>query len=428
MNSSRSFTIARVIARLNIGGPAIQAILMTDEFRRRGYPTLLLTGEVPPGEGSMEYLAQERGVVPVKIGTMSRKISWSKDLITLWQLIKTFRREKPLVVHTHTAKAGTVGRLAAIIARVPVRVHTFHGHVFHGYFSPFLTRIFLGIERFLARHTDRIIAISESQKHELAEVYSVAPSEKIELIPLGFDLVPFLDGSGRTGNFRGSLGVADENTLIGWVGRVTAIKDPDLLLDSAVSVLSQNADCRFVVVGDGELRESCTSRVEAEHLEEVIRFTGWQQNLNRVYPDLDLVVLTSINEGTPVSLLEAMASGRAFVATDVGGVRDLMVGSPIRKFGFEVFNNGILVPRDREVLASAISYLARDPETRLAMGQAGRTFVKARFSSERLANDLESLYTSLVQSVQRHRLRPEVHDFLTPVSPDGSSPAQKHLS
>ena len=170
MNSKHNLTIARVIARLNVGGPAIQAILMTDAFRQKGYRTLLLTGEVPEGEGSMEYLARERNIAPIKIGTLSRRISWHKDLATLWQLIRILRRERPLVLHTHTAKAGTLGRLAALATGVPVRVHTFHGHVFRGYFSPLVTRAFLAVERFLARHTDRIIAISDSQKHELAEV------------------------------------------------------------------------------------------------------------------------------------------------------------------------------------------------------------------------------------------------------------------
>jgi glycosyltransferase involved in cell wall biosynthesis len=423
-----NFTIARVIARLNIGGPAIQAILMTDEFRRRGYQALLLTGEVPLGEGSMEYLAQQRGIVPVKIGTMSRKISWSKDLITLWELIKIFRREKPLVVHTHTAKAGTVGRLAAMLTRVPVRVHTFHGHVFHGYFSPLVTRGFLTIERFLARHTDQIIAISNSQKHELADVYAIAPREKVTVIPLGFDLGPFLGVNSANGGFRASLGFADNSVVVGWVGRVTAIKDPALFLDAAARVAPGNPGLRFVVIGDGDLRTACRKRIEAEHLDNTITFAGWQQNLEHIYADLDLIVLTSINEGTPISLLEAMACARAFVATDVGGVRDLMVGPARVQDGFEIFKNGILVPRDQNVLSAAISYLINRPEIRNTMGEAGRAFVRARFSSERLANDLESLYVSLAQPKRRLRLRTKVQGSLASAQAHGCSPAQKELS
>ena len=294
---------------------------------------------------------------------MSRKISWSKDLVTLQQLIKTFRREKPLVVHTHTAKAGTLGRLAAILTRVPIKVHTFHGHVFHGYFCPLVTRFFLAIERFLARYTDRIVAISESQRHELTDVYAIAPAEKIAVIPLGFDLRPFLAVDGAIGDFRKFLGYEEDALLVGWVGRITAIKDPDLFLDSAASVIRDQPGFRFVLIGDGELREHCRNRIETAGLQRVISLAGWQQHLARVYSDLDLVVLTSINEGTPVSLLEAMASARAFVATDVGGVRDLMVAPGTKQDGFEIFKNGILVPRNSEVLAAAIGYLANVPKS-----------------------------------------------------------------
>jgi glycosyltransferase involved in cell wall biosynthesis len=398
MTPRDNFTIARVIARLNIGGPATQAILMTDAFQRKGYRALLITGEVPAGEGSMEYLALDRDVVPIKIATMSRRISWYKELVTLWELIRIFRREKPMVLHTHTAKAGTLGRLAAIVTGVPVRVHTFHGHVFRGYFSPLTTRIFLAIERFLARHTDCIIAISESQKSELAEVYRIAPAEKISVIPLGFDLDRFLGVNERVGAFRHSLGCDAKTVLVGWVGRLTAIKDPDLFLNCAHRLICDSRDQRFVFVGDGELRKHCESRINAADLGQAVKFTGWRQHLDRIYADLDLVVLTSINEGTPLSLLEAMASGKAFVSTDAGGVRDLMVGPAIEQDGFEVFKNGILVPRDTEILARAVAYLAEKPDLRGTMGLVGRSFVEDRFSSLRLADDLESLYLSLART------------------------------
>ena len=410
MNSRSNFTIARVIARLNIGGPAIQAIAMTEAFQKKGYRAILLTGEVPEGEGSMEYLAEERGVAPVKLGTMSRRISWRKDLSTLWQLIRIFRRERPLVVHTHTAKAGTVGRLAAIVAGVPVRVHTFHGHVFQGYFSPAVTRLFLGIERFLARHTDCIIAISESQKRDLVHTYQVAQAERISVVPLGFDLDSFLAVNGRVGELRDLQGCKKDSFLVGWVGRLTAIKDPGLFLHCARDLARNFHELRFAVIGDGELRSYCEELVQAENLSARVSFTGWQQHLDRIYADLDLVVLTSLNEGTPLSLLEAMASGKAFVSTDVGGVRDLMVGSARRQDGFEIFENGILVPRDREVLSRAVAYLVKNPEMLRSMGESGRDFVRVRFSNQRLADDLESLYVSLVRS--KTSAQPEAHSLV----------------
>jgi glycosyltransferase involved in cell wall biosynthesis len=431
MNSKHKLTIARVIARLNIGGPAVQAILMTEAFRQKGYRSILLTGEVQTSEGSMEYMAHDRDIIPIKIGTMSRGISWRKDLITLWQLIRILHREKPELIHTHTAKAGTLGRLAAIATGVPIRVHTFHGHVFRGYFSPTVTRIFLCIERFLARHTDCIIAVSDSQKQELAQLYRIAPAGKISVIPLGFDLGPFLAVEERVGTFRNSLGCGTDTILVGWVGRLTAIKDPGLLLQCARQLDAGSRDLRFALIGDGELRKHYEKQIEAAALEHMVSVVGWQQHLDRIYADLDLVVLTSINEGTPVALLEAMASGRAFVSTDVGGVRDLMTGRSIKQDGFEVFENGILTPRDGKVLAQAVAYLMDNPETRRAMGQAGRNFVKGRFSSQRLANDLESLYLSLDLSRARSKGNlplgeesPSASNRLEP----GRSPGEKQFS
>jgi glycosyltransferase involved in cell wall biosynthesis len=427
MNSKYNLTIVRVIARLNIGGPAIQAILMTEAFRKKGYRSILLAGEVPATEGSMEYMALDRDVTPIKIGTMSRSISWHKDLTTLWQLIRILRREKPDVIHTHTAKAGTLGRLAAIATGVPVRVHTFHGHVFRGYFSPLVTRIFLCIERLLARHTDCIIAVSDSQKQELSQVYQIAPAEKISVVPLGFDLGPFLVVDGRVGTFRNSLGCSTDTFLVGWVGRLTAIKDPDLFLHCARHLDGRAREIRFALIGDGELRKHCEEQIATAALGHRVTLAGWQQHLDRIYADVDLVVLTSINEGTPVALLEAMASGKAFVSTDVGGVRDLMVGPSINQRGFEVFENGILVPRDGKVLAHAVAYLMDNPETRRAMGQAGRNFVKARFSSQRLADDLESLYLSLARSRENLPLGAESLSSGNRLEP-GRSPAEKQFS
>jgi glycosyltransferase involved in cell wall biosynthesis len=427
MDSKPNLTITIVIARLNIGGAATQAILMTEAFRQKGYRSMLLTGEVAASEGSMEYMALDRDIIPIKIGTMSRGISWHKDLITLWHLIRILHREKPQVIHTHTAKAGTLGRLAAIATGVPIRVHTFHGHVFRGYFSPTITKIFLCIERFLARHTDCIVAVSQSQKQELAQVYRIAAAEKISVIPLGFDLAPFLAVNGRVGTFRNSLDCRTDTFLVGWVGRLTAIKDPGLFLHCARQLDGRSRDLRFALIGDGELRKHCEEEIDAAALAPTVSLAGWQQHLDRIYADLDVVVLTSINEGTPAALLEAMASGKAFVSTDVGGVRDLMAGHSIQQGGFEVFENGILTPRDGKVLAQAVAYLMDNPETRQAMGQAGRNFVKARFSSQRLADDLESLYLSLAYPKGTLPARAEGPHSGNGLEP-GRSPGEKQFS
>jgi len=398
MNSAQPATIARVIARLNVGGPAMQAILLTDAFRRKGYRTLLLTGEVAAGEASMEYLADAKDVELIRIAGMSRSIAFYKDFVVLWQLVRILRREKPLIIHTHTAKAGTLGRLAAIAAGVPIRVHTFHGHVFRGYFPVLVTRLFVSIERWLARHSDCIIAVSDSQKRELVDVYRIAPAEKIAVIPLGLDLDPFLHVGGIESPQRGSVGGRGHTLLVGWIGRLTPIKAPNLFLDCAVAMRSALPAVRFVMVGDGELRRECEERIQREGLESAVSLAGWRRQLAPIYAKLDLVVSTSVNEGTPVVLLEAMASARPFVATNVGGVRDLMVGRGRRIDGVEVFDNGILVPQNVQCVAYAVRFLLERSELRLAMGEAGRDFARSRFSHHRLANDLEALYLRLAHS------------------------------
>lgn len=386
--------IARIIARLNVGGPAMQAILMTEALGARGYGTVLIAGQVAPGEAGMDYLAQAREVNVVALPTMSRSLSWRADLVSLFQLTRLLRQHKPLIVHTHTAKAGALGRLAAMMAGIPLRVHTFHGHVFHGYFPPLLTRAFLGIERFLARHTDCVIAISESQKKELTERYRIAPADKVAVVPLGLDLDPFLQVNGRDGR-RGGM-MPGSVPGVGWVGRFTAIKDPNLFLDCANGLKDSGA--RFVMVGGGELLPACQQRVRQEQMQGAIRFLGWQRDLATIYADVDMIVCTSINEGTPVALIEAMACAKAVVSTDVGGVRDLMAGPAKLVDGLELFENGILVKREARLLERAIRYLLDRPEQRHTMGQAGRSFVRKRFSQKRLADDLDRLYISLARA------------------------------
>jgi glycosyltransferase involved in cell wall biosynthesis len=390
-------SIVRIIARLNVGGPAIQTILMTDAFRARGYDAVLVTGQVAAGEASMDYLAKEYNLEVVSIPALSRSIS-PKDFISLFHLVRILRRHRPVIVHTHTAKAGTLGRLAAMIVRVPIRVHTFHGHVFNGYFPPLVTRAFLMIERFLARHSDCIIAISESQKKELTDRYHIAPPQKVVVIPLGLDLAPFLQVNGQEGRLHAAIPCERSAPLVGWVGRFTAIKAPGLFLESVPLVKGSFPAARFVMVGGGELWEPCEQRIARDGLQNSVALLGWRRNLAEIYADLDVVVCNSINEGTPVALLEAMASAKAIVSTDVGGVRDLMVGSADRREGMELFENGILLKPDPNLLAGAIRYLLGNPERRRAMGQAGREFVRKCFSQRRLAEDLEHLYLSLCRS------------------------------
>jgi glycosyltransferase involved in cell wall biosynthesis len=396
MSLPRAFTIARIITRLNVGGPPIQAVLMTDEFRRRGYRSLLVTGKVPQNEGSMEHLAAEKGIAAIRVDSLSRRISWYRDLRALLTLGRVLRREKPDIVHTHTAKAGALGRLAAMLSGVPIRVHTFHGNVFSGYFSPRMTTLFLMVERFLARHTDRIVAISESQKRELTERYRIAPPKKVVVIPLGLDLDAFLEVKQGTGAIKGEISCDPVAPLIAWVGRFTAIKAPEVFLDCAT--LLSNSGARFVMVGGGELLDMSRRRIQQQQLAGSVALLGWRHDLATIYADSRIVVCTSTNEGTPVALLEAMASARAVVSTDVGGVRDLMVGPAVRVDEMELFQNGVLVGREPREIAQAVSYLLEHRELCEAMGRAGREWVRNRYSHHRLADDLESLYVSIALS------------------------------
>jgi glycosyltransferase involved in cell wall biosynthesis len=396
--------IARFIARLNVGGPAIHVTLVTDELRKRGHDCLLAAGNVPSGEGDMGYYAAEHGVTVVTIPELVRPVSPKNDLLALWKIYRLLRREKPDVVHTHTAKAGTLGRLAAILAGTPVVVHTFHGNIFDSYFSPAATRIFLAIERFLAHFTDRIVTVSASQRLELAYKYRIAPLEKIQVIPLGLDLGPFLElpalNQRRESDAPGDLADVDQRPfIIGWVGRFVDVKDPLLFLDFARELSTDSPRVKFLMVGDGPMRAEIEKKIDEYSLRERITIAGWRRDMARVYQEIDLLVLTSRNEGTPVAILEAMASGRPFVSTKVGGVADLTCGLPALNEGFDVYANGILAhQRNANLLAQAASLLVDDSSRRATMGAAGRSFVRASFNKVRLAQDLESVYREFLES------------------------------
>ena len=394
--------IARIIARLNVGGPAVQAILMTKEFQARGYEARLFAGEVPSDEQSAEYLAREHGVVVHRIGGLSRKISWTRDLRSLLTLVRLLRSYRPDVVHTHTAKAGALGRVAALITGVPVRIHTFHGHVFDGYFSSPVARAFVWIERVLARFTDRIVAVSELQKRDLVYKYKIASAEKVVCVPLGFDIAGYLSlRTSPDGGFRSELGFGKEHFLVAWVGRLTEIKNPLAFIDMAAIVSRQCPNTRFVMVGDGNLRSDVAGAIRAQGLSDRVRLYGICRDPLRVYADIDLLTLTSRNEGTPLAMLEAMASGRAIVASDVGGVRDLMSGEGIASEVGTHFDNGIVTPLDTKKLADGVKFYADNPLTAKASGSAGREWVRDRFSQYRLADDLEKLYAEV--AVQKAR-------------------------
>lgn len=408
-----STKIIRIIARLNVGGPAKHVVWLTSGLQDAGFDTLLVTGTVPEGEEDMSYFADEAGVRPLYFPEMSREISL-KDAITVWKLFRLFLRERPDIVHTHTAKAGTVGRAAGFLYRwltpgAVIRkpreckfVHTYHGHVFHSYYGRNRTRLFLAIERLLARLiTDRLIVISKQQSEEIGETFRVGRSGQLKVIPLGLDLGLFADHAARRGKFRQELCVPDHTILIGIVGRLTEIKNHQMflnvvwrlkLLDPA---LRRQGAVRFIVIGDGGLRQTLELQSEQLGLDKDVIFVGGRKDPEYFYPALDVVALTSRNEGTPLTLIEAMANARPVVATSVGGVVDLL-GDVVEDGPYQVCRRGIAVPPgDEDAFAAALSRIIRDRSLRQELGERGLEFVEVNYSKERLFEDIKHLYEEL---------------------------------
>jgi glycosyltransferase involved in cell wall biosynthesis len=379
--------VLRIIARLNIGGPAIHTILLTTGLNNERFESMLVTGVEGKYEGNMLDLAAAKGVKPVIVPQLRRNIDPIGGLITLFKLYRLMRREKPHIVHTHTATAGLLGRLAAKLAGVPVILHTFHGHVLRGYFGPLRSKVLVWMERCLARLSDRIVTVSEGQRWELAG-YGIAPLEKITVVPLGFELEDLLTCESHHGELRRELGFAKDNKLIGIVARLVPIKNHRLFLQAAQVVAEAVPQARFLVVGDGELREELEAYARDLGLNGRVLFTGWRRDLPRLYADLDVVALTSINEGTPVSLIEAMAAGVPVVATAVGGVPDVVVEG----------ETGYLVEGgDVKRLAGAIVELLRNPKEAREMGQKGREVAYPKFAAQTLIANVEGLYAELLR-------------------------------
>ena len=379
--------VLRLFSRLNIGGPSQHVILLSQGLRPLGYDTRLVIGRESPREGNMLALAAERDVSCETMSGLGREIAPLSDLRALLGLVRLMRAWRPAIVHTHTAKAGVLGRLAARAARVPTVVHTFHGHVLRGYFSPPKEKLFRGLEAFLARTADALVAVSESVKRDLVEL-RVAPAPKIRVIPLGLELGA-LAGTLPRGTLRREALIPDDAPLVGIVGRLVAIKDVPSFLNAARRVRERRPDARFAVVGDGEERAALEQQTTALGLAGAVHFFGWRRDLAAVYGDLDVVVNSSLNEGTPVALIEALAAARPVVATAVGGTPDL-VGRDER---------GLLVPPgEPDALAAAVVSVLEGSEASRRRAQAGREHVLAQHSSERLFHDMDALYRELLVS------------------------------
>jgi glycosyltransferase involved in cell wall biosynthesis len=389
-NLPRKVKVVRIVGRLT-GGPARQACLLHERLAGT-FDTRLIMGSLSPGEHDMSDLLSSQDNV-LRLSAMSREISWS-DALAFWKIFRFLRKERPDVVHTHTAKAGALGRLAAWLARVPVIVHTYHGHVFYGYFSPVKTRLYLAIERALGRITSCVIAISESQRDELGGKYRVVPHQKIAVIQNGFELGAFSAKDRQ--EIRKEFGLRAEHFVLVWAGRMAPVKDVELLGQVICKAHAEKSVARFLAVGDGEQRAELEAQIQGCNN---VMLLGWRRDMEKVWSAADAAILTSRNEGTPTALIEAMAVGLPFVSTNVGAVADLGVGALQQLPGGmgRRASNGFITERTADALYYSVGELISNPEVARQMGAEGRKFVMARFASARLIEELKALYVALLE-------------------------------
>jgi glycosyltransferase involved in cell wall biosynthesis len=385
--------VLRIVSRLNVGGAARHAIILSHGLTDDGFDTLLVHGSLADSEASLEELLDSPAIRHVKVPSLGRRVHLWRDVSALVSLIRIVFDERPDIVDTHMAKAGTLGRMAALaynLTRRPRRrcvvVHTFHGHVLEGYFSPSVNRVVRFAERTLGRVTDRAITISPRQRLDIVERYHVAAARRVAMVPLGLELDDLLAIPPSAPG-----GQAGRPVVFGFVGRLVPIKDPETLLRAFALVREQVPTARLHFVGDGELKDTVRTLAAALGFADAVELLGWRKDLRGVYDGIDVLVLSSRSEGTPFALVEAMAAGRPVVATDVGGVADILVDGV----------TGILVtPRDPPALAAAMTRLALDPVLRSRLGAAARARA-GLYRADRLLVDTARLYREALAEKRR---------------------------
>jgi glycosyltransferase involved in cell wall biosynthesis len=393
--------VARIITRLNIGGPAIQAINLSSRLSAFGIETLLIHGSVADAEGDMDYLLERADPQPstLHVLDLQRRMMPLKDARAWWSIFRALCRFRPHIVHTHMAKAGALGRLATIAynrtvgRRRPARmVHTYHGHVLEGYFGAAATAAFVGIERRLAAATDCLIAVSPRVRDSLVIQHRIGNPEQYRIVPLGFELEQFsaIDDEDRM-RARVQLHISKHACVITTVGRLTPIKDHATFLETAARIAHEVPTALFLIAGDGELRALLEAHTSALGIRDRVHFLGWRRDLDILYAATDVFVLSSLNEGTPVALIESLAAGCPAVSTDVGGVRDVISSPAV----------GLLAPAgDAAALAKCTIELIASRDRRRAMGEAGRRSALERYSVERLLGDIVALYEALLDPLR----------------------------
>lgn len=389
--------VLRIINRFNLGGPTYNVAFLS-RYLAPEFETLLVGGEKEDSEESSNHILEKLELTPTILGNMQREINLTNDYSAYKKLCKIIQEFRPDIIHTHAAKAGTLGRLAAMNNGVPIIIHTFHGHVFHGYFDSLKTAFFKNIERFLAKKSTRIIALSEIQKHELSAIHKIAPPEKIEIIPLGFDLSKFAEHFDEKNKaFRKAWNLPMDTLLVGIIGRLVPIKNHKLFLDAFKRLITQSAKpVKAIIVGDGEEKKSLLHYCEvlglkvgtkSGDIQADVIFTSWIKDISKVLPAIDIVCLSSINEGTPVSLIEAKACKRAIVSTKVGGISDILEHGKSAMLS----DSG-----DLEAFSNNLIFLANNELKRAEIAEKDSDLIVKKYHYERLVNDMRSLYLKLM--------------------------------
>jgi glycosyltransferase involved in cell wall biosynthesis len=390
--------VLRIINRFNLGGPTYNVAYLS-KYLAPEYETLLVGGIQDKNEASSDYITSKLGLEPIIIDEMQREINGVNDLLAYRKISKIIKEFKPDIVHTHASKAGFLGRYAAINNKVPVIVHTFHGHIFHSYFNKYKTRVFKNIERNLAKNTSKIIAISNKQLYELTDIHQIAPKEKFAVIPLGFDLERFQKNYEiKRDSFRKEYNLSEDEIAIAIIGRLVPVKNHRFFIDSIkYAKENTNKKIRAFIVGDGgllyDLKEYVSSiglsysTTDNKKQQTDICFTSWIKDADYVFAGSDIVALTSLNEGTPVSLIEAQAANKPIISTSVGGIEDVVMSG----------TTALLSPTNELIpFSENLCKLITNDQLRLEMGQSGYDFVKQRYHYSRLVNDMKELYESLL--------------------------------